>query len=47
MILSAVSTYIFINSSSLKRLYFYHYGILDGTMLLQGVLVWLAYYFAN
>lgn len=41
---SAVSTFIFINNKKLQSKHFYHYGILDGTMLLQGFLVLLFYY---
>ena len=41
---SAVSSFIFINNKKLQAKHFYHYGILDGTLLLQGVLVLLFYY---
>lgn len=41
---SAASTFIFINNKKLQSKYFYHYGILDGTMLLQGVIVLLFYF---
>ncbi|MBB6002821.1 UbiA family prenyltransferase [Arcicella rosea] len=37
--LSAISTLFILNSKSLQKWSFYHYGILDGTMLLQGALV--------
>jgi 4-hydroxybenzoate polyprenyltransferase len=43
-VLSAVSTFYFINSKKLQAFHFYHYGILDGTLLLQGILVLIAYY---
>ena len=41
---SALSSFIFINNKKLQQVPFYHYGILDGTMLLQGILVLAAYY---
>ena len=40
---SAITSFIFLTSEWFKRLPFYHYGILDGTMLLQGILVYLFY----
>lgn len=43
-ILSAISTLFFLNSKILQKSSFYHYGILDGTMLLQGILVWICYF---
>ena len=43
-VLSAVSTFYFINSKKLQAIHFYHYGILDGTLLLQGIIVLIAYY---
>ena len=42
--ISALSTFIFLKSEKIRRLPLYHYGILDGTMLLQGLLVLLFYY---
>ncbi len=42
---SALSTFVFLNHQKLKKLPLYHYGILDGTMLLQGLLVFWCYYF--
>jgi 4-hydroxybenzoate polyprenyltransferase len=44
MVLSALSTLFFINNKKIKNRAYYHYGILDGTMLLQGLLV-LVFYF--
>lgn len=38
--ISAISTYIFLSNDRIKNHPYYHYGMLDGTMLLQGVLVW-------
>jgi 4-hydroxybenzoate polyprenyltransferase len=43
-VLSALSTFYFINSKKLQAVNFYHYGILDGTLLLQGLLALTAYY---
>lgn len=43
-ILSALTTLFFINNQKLKKMAYYHYGILDGTMLLQGLLVVLFYF---
>ncbi len=42
-ILSAISTLYFLNDKTLQKKAFYHYGILDGTMLFQGILVWICY----
>lgn len=39
MILSGLSSFIFLYSDKIRRIKFYHYGILDGTMLLQGLLI--------
>lgn len=44
-VLSAISTLYFLNSKTLQKLSFYHYGILDGTMLLQGILLWFFHFF--
>lgn len=43
MILSALITLVFINNKRLSNWPYYYYGLLDGTMLLQGMLV-LAFY---
>lgn len=43
-IISAITTFIFINSKKLQVKHLYHYGILDGTMLLQGALALLFFY---
>ncbi len=45
LIISAVSTYIFIHHVNMQKLRFYHYFILDGTMLLQSLLVYIAFIF--
>lgn len=42
--ISTLTTFVFLNSKKIKNLNYYHYGILDGTMLLQGVLVLIFYY---
>lgn len=47
LILSALSTLFFLNNKTLRSLYYYHYGILDGTMILQGFLVIIFFYFLN
>jgi 4-hydroxybenzoate polyprenyltransferase len=47
MALSDVTTYLFLNSEKLKIQSCYYYGVLDGTMLLQGLLVLLFYYFTG
>lgn len=39
MSLSGITTYFFLKMDFFKRMPFYHYGILDGTLLLQGILV--------
>lgn len=44
LFISATTTYLFLKSNKVKNLPQYHYGILDGTMLLQGLLV-LAFYY--
>jgi 4-hydroxybenzoate polyprenyltransferase len=41
---SALSTYLFLRISCFKKLSNYYYGILDGTMFLQGLLVLLFFY---
>jgi 4-hydroxybenzoate polyprenyltransferase len=43
--LSAVSTLFFMNNKKLQGNEYYHYGILDGTLLLQGLFVLVGYYF--
>lgn len=42
--ISAISTIWFITNQRIRQLPLYHYGILDGTMLLQGVIVLGAYH---
>jgi 4-hydroxybenzoate polyprenyltransferase len=45
--LSALSTYVFLKFPYFRNKAYYHYGILDGTMLLQGILVLVFYYFTH
>ena len=42
-LLSALSTLFFVNNKKLQSGYLYHYGILDGTLFLQGALVLICY----
>lgn len=42
---SIVITFIFINNKALKNVAFYHHGILDGSILLQGIMILLSFYF--
>ncbi len=44
LMLSGVTTCFFIQHKKLRQQNYYHYGILDGTMLLQGLLVYAGYY---
>lgn len=46
-IISAFTTLLFFNSKKIKSLTHYHYFVLDGTMLLQGLMVCICYYFTN
>lgn len=45
-IISAFSTMWFISDKKLRSLKYYHYFVLDGTLLLQGALIYLFYYLA-
>lgn len=45
--ISGLSTLFFINNKQIKKTTHYHYFVLDGTMLLQGVLVGICYYIFN
>ena len=42
--ISALTTFIFLYSKRIRKFHYYHYGILDGTMLLQGLLILVLYY---
>jgi 4-hydroxybenzoate polyprenyltransferase len=44
-VFSIVSTFIFINSKSLKSLAFYYHGILDGCIFINGTLIYISFYF--
>ena len=41
--ISAITTFLFLYVKKIRTLKYYHYGILDGTMLLQGLLVLIFY----
>jgi 4-hydroxybenzoate polyprenyltransferase len=43
-ILSAFSSFYFLNNMQMRKYRYYHYVILDGTLILQGILVCLSYY---
>ncbi len=47
MVISAISTFVFLKWDTAKHYSLYHYAILDGTILLQGVLVIVFYLLAN
>lgn len=42
--LSIFSTLIFINNKALKKIALYHHGILDGSILLHGMLIFASFY---
>lgn len=42
--ISAVTTFVFLSSKKIRSINYYHYGVLDGTLLLQGLLVLLCWY---
>ena len=42
---SITSLYIFVNSKKLRNLPLYYHGLLDGNIILQGLLICLSYYF--
>lgn len=44
-LISIILTFIFINNKPLKNTAFYHHGILDGCILLHGMIIFLSYYF--
>ncbi|HKC67780.1 MAG TPA: UbiA family prenyltransferase [Bacteroidia bacterium] len=44
LIISAVTTFIFMVNNKLKKTTYYYYGILDGTMFFQGLMVIISYY---
>jgi 4-hydroxybenzoate polyprenyltransferase len=46
MVISAMSTFLFLKWDKAKRASLYHYAILDGTIILQAMLVLLFYYLA-
>ncbi len=44
LVISALSTFLFLNIKIIRKIPFYHFGILDGTMLLQGLMVYLFWF---
>ena len=44
LIISSVTTFAFIINDRIKKTAYYHYGVLDGTMFFQGVMVIVSYY---
>ena len=44
LIFSAITTYVFIMNERIKKLTHYYYGVLDGTMFFQGLMVVASYY---
>ena len=42
--ISTITTFIFLINRKIKRIPYYYYGVLDGTILLQGLLVIAFYY---
>ncbi len=44
LVFSAASTFFFLNNKKVQSSPWYYYGVLDGTMLLQGMLVLMFYY---
>ena len=45
--LSALTTYLFLWSAKIRNTSWYHHGVLDGTLLLQGFLVMVFYWFSK
>jgi len=43
-LVSMICTFIFINNKALKKIAFYHHGILDGSILLHGMLIFACFY---
>jgi 4-hydroxybenzoate polyprenyltransferase len=46
-LISGLSTLYFISDKKIRRLDNYHYGVLDGTMALQGILVLICWWFSH
>jgi len=44
LLLSAITTYVYITKEKIKKLTYYYYGVLDGTMFFQGLMVVASYY---
>jgi len=47
LVVSAFITYFLLKSSRMRSWSYFHLGILDGTMLIQGLLVLIFYYFSR
>jgi len=47
LLVSTVSTYLLLKSGRLRRWSYFHFGIVDGTLLLQGLLVLSFYYLSR
>ena len=45
--LSALTTYLFLRSAKIRNTSWYHHGVLDGTLILQGFLVLVFYYLTH
>lgn len=44
LLISAVTTFLFLVSNKIKKTTYYYYGVLDGTMFFQGLMVIISYY---
>jgi 4-hydroxybenzoate polyprenyltransferase len=44
LLISAGTTYVFITHEKIKKQMYYYYGILDGTIFFQGLMVITSYY---
>jgi|ERR1700757_27767 len=44
LIISSVTTLVFILNEKVKKIAYYYYGVLDGTMFFQGLMVIVSYY---
>jgi 4-hydroxybenzoate polyprenyltransferase len=43
-VFSIITTFILINTKAIKNMAFYHHGILDGSILLHGLLIFVSFY---
>jgi 4-hydroxybenzoate polyprenyltransferase len=44
LIISAATTFVFLVNDKIKKTAYYYYGVLDGTMFFQGLMVVVSYY---